>query len=466
MAYALDLENPPLDDETLHDWVWMMWGVNIPRAQVCPNHSSPFSAFAEAYFAREPVSIWKGSRGLAGKSFTLATLCNTEASVLNAQVTILGGSSSQSQRVHEVSMEAWDHHGSPKQLLNGDPIQTMTRFVGNAWIRSLTASQKSARGPHPQRLRLDEIDEMDLAILEAAQGQPMSAVRRGKRITTQTVMSSTHQYADGTMTTQLKRAAENGWPIHEWCYRESCGTDAEPAWLLPEEVERKKREIPAHMWRVEYELGEPSIEGRVFTEDDMAFMFDPNEGRKAGEAGKIIQIEKPEKSATYTTGIDWAKETDWTVVSTWRTDCSPWRRVAWCRLGRMSYEAIISIANARMQMYGGILVHDSTGIGNVISDFLTHERKYIRDVTMVGSKRVEMFNDYIAAVEQHSFKSCMIDYAHSEHKYLTLDDLFGRGHPPDSVVADALAWNGRSMRRPTVGPGSIEREGASPSVVA
>jgi hypothetical protein len=217
LAFAIDITKPPETKDDLHDYVWIMWGVNIPRAQVCPNHTAPFDAFAEAYFAEEPVTIWKGSRGLAGKSFTLAILCNTEATLLGSQVTILGGSSSQSARVHEVSVEAWEHGSAPHSILNGDPIATMTRFKGGNWIRSLTASQKSARGPHPQRLRLDEIDEMELAILEAAQGQPMSAKRRGKTVHTQTVMSSTHQYPDGTMTEQLKRAAELGWPVREWC---------------------------------------------------------------------------------------------------------------------------------------------------------------------------------------------------------------------------------------------------------
>ena len=37
----------------------------------------------------------------------------------------------------------------------------------------LTASQKSVRGPHPPSLLLDEIDEMDLEIFDAALGQPM-----------------------------------------------------------------------------------------------------------------------------------------------------------------------------------------------------------------------------------------------------------------------------------------------------
>jgi hypothetical protein len=28
----------------------------------------------------------------------------------------------------------------------------------------------------------------------------------------------------------------------------------------------------------------------------------------------------------------------------------------------------------------------------------------------------------------------------SEHKYATVDDLYGGGHPPDSIVAGAMAY--------------------------
>jgi hypothetical protein len=33
----------------------------------------------------------------------------------------------------------------------------------------------------------------------------------------------------------------------------------------------------------------------------------------------------------------------------------------------------------------------------------------------------------------------MIRYMHQEHLYCAVDDLYGRGHPPDSFVAAALA---------------------------
>ena len=42
-----------------------------------------------------------------------------------------------------------------------------------------------------------------------------------------------------------------------------------------------------------------------------------------------------------------------------------------------------------------------------------------------------------------------IDVLYTEHKYCGEDDLFGNGHPPDSVVALALAYHAlKSGRRP------------------
>ena len=86
------------------------------------------------------------------------------------------------------------------------------------------------RGPHPQRLRIDEVDEMLLAVLDAAHGQPMD--RAG--VQAQTVISSTHQHPDGTMTTVLQRAAARGWPVYQWCYRD---TLEPPGWLTQAQVD-------------------------------------------------------------------------------------------------------------------------------------------------------------------------------------------------------------------------------------
>ena len=47
-------------------------GCADPRQQVCEAHNSPFDAFSDAYFAKEPNwALWYGSRG-TGKSYMLA----------------------------------------------------------------------------------------------------------------------------------------------------------------------------------------------------------------------------------------------------------------------------------------------------------------------------------------------------------------------------------------------------------
>lgn len=451
---SLILGRLPQDDDELWHYIRVVWGVTIPRIPICREHTSPFHALADAYFGRSPVSIWKASRGFGGKSTLMGTLCAVEAATLGAQVTVLGGSAAQSQRVHEVTHELWYHPYSPKGLLEGDPTKFTTRLKNGAWIIALMASQKSVRGPHPQRLRLDEVDEMELELFEAAQGQPMDA--RGLK--SQTVVSSTHQYPDGTMTELLKRANEKGWPVFEWCWRESMGTEEAPGWLSADMVERKKMEVSQRMWEVEYDLQEPSFDGRAIDTQYVERMFDYELGTFIGDLDEYITVEEPMPGATYITGVDWAKEKDFTIIRTFRTDVSPWMEVAFLRTGRKPWTEMVGDLNRRLEKYGGMCIHDATGIGNVVDDLIEYDRAKIKATVLRGRERETVFTEYIAGIEQHGMTCPRVQFCYSEHKYVTQKDLFGSGHPPDSFIAGALAW---SLRKRThkinVRPGSITR---------
>ena len=168
---------------------------------------------------RSRVAVWKASRGFGGKSTLLAVLALTEAVTLQADITILGGSAQQSERVLEAMTQMWHSPGAPSHLLAGPLAMRKTRFVWGNTITALPASQTAVRGPHPQRLRIDEADEMDVSVLDAAQGQPMD--RAG--VQAQTVISSTHQHPDGTMTAVLQRAAAQDWPVHQWAAASASG---------------------------------------------------------------------------------------------------------------------------------------------------------------------------------------------------------------------------------------------------
>ena len=64
-------------------------------------------------------------------------------------------------------------------------------------------------------------------------------------------------------------------------------------------------------------------------------------------------------------------------------------------------------------------------------------------------QRRDLFISYIAALERHELKLPRLDPFYREHKYCRVDDLFGKGHPPDTVVAMALAYHAfRTGRQP------------------
>jgi len=454
---AHDFKLPITNEEYLKKFILLAFGVKVPDVQVCPNHSTPWRAFCDSYFCRSPVSVWKASRGFGGKSFLLALLGLTEAITLKADVNILGGSGEQANRVHEYMRRFWDYRGAPKNLLASDPSRRETSLTWGNSIRTLMASQASVRGPHPQKLRVDENDEVDIAILDAALGQPM-----GKSgIEAQTTLSSTHQYADGTMTEVLRRAREKGWAVHEWCWRESL----EPhGWLLASEVERKRLEVTAAMWAVEYDLQEPSPESRAIQPQAVAAMFRKELGEYDGYDGEYIEAESPVvvcqkcsheveidnapedgccrecngvmEAAKYATGADWARKRDWTVIVTARIDVTPKRIVAFERMNRRPWPAMIGRLDARLQRYpNSRAAHDATGLGDVVSGYLTSGAK---GVVMVGRARSDMLTNYIGSVERGEYVSPLIRFMESEHRYASVDDVYGSGHLPDTIAATAI----------------------------
>ena len=494
----------PRDDDELWLLVRDLLGIEISRASVCPDHHAPFTAFADAYFARSRVGIWKAARGLGGKSLMLTALSQIEAITLGAQVNLLGGSGEQSERVlaymngEELEGHFWDHPGAPVHLIRGGfergLLKRRTNLTNGGRLQALLASQRSVRGPHPQRLRLDEIDEMNLKIFKAALGQTMS--RRG--VEGQTVGSSTHHNDDGTMSYALEQATEKGWKVYEWCFRENL--EEHGGWLTADEVGKKRQEMPTTSWLVEVELQEPNPEGRAIDTQSVNAMFRKGLGSYEGEANEDIEIEPPlegpvfapvcpdEKEARgcghvfedygqpagfrwdpergiltpellrcpvcdrardpglyeealYVTGTDWAKSVDWTIIETWRVDVWPMRLVAFLRIARMSWPKMVSRHDERLRRYPGMGAHDATGIGDVINDYLEEASN---GITLSGKVRATILTDYTLAIESGKLEAPFIRYMHREHKFAKTEDLWasrsGSGHLPDTVCAGALAY--------------------------
>jgi hypothetical protein len=444
-AFALD--RLPEDDEELYWLVQALWGVVIPRNNVCPDHIAPFEVFADAYFNRgQSITLWHGSRGLSGKSFMLSILGLTKAFLLGTDVNLLGGSLAQSTNIHEHMRMAMENSNAPKYMIETES-QTLIKLSNGARIRPLTASQKTVRGPHPPFLLLDEIDEMDINILDAALGQPMPQRNYlGDVVPPYTVLCSTWQNPEGTFTDVRRRFEERGLPIKTWCYRES----ANPidGWLSQETIEAKKQEISKEMWRVEYELGEPSIGNRAFDSDAVEKTF-------AGDFNPIYEktqkdyeeyvFESPKKDNQYVVGADWAKEQDYTVITVFNVSHTPITLAYFLKLNRRPYPYMVGRFNEAINEYNAQGLHDRTGLGNVVNDYLDVRAN---GFTMTGEKRDALLSEYVSGLERGDFLFPKLPSMYLSHKYCRVGDLYSRTqeyHLPDDVCSAALAY--RASRR-------------------
>ena len=571
----------PSNKFQLQQWLDLFFGLKVPSTSVCPGHSAPLDAAWASYSASSPVVVWKASRGLGGKTTLLGTLALLEL-LDGANVNVLGGSAKQSQRVHEIERRSWNRNiyrdgkvfSSPlKSFLSGEPTSYITRTKFGNELTSLTASPNSVRGPHPQRLRMDEVDEMRIDIFDAAMGQAMSEEsHHGIIIKAQTTLSSTHQHPDGVMTEVLKRAKDRDWPVFEWClsggtriytpegykflvdvqigdevltykdggitvgevtdvwssgYQETCilkttqgevrctpehrfllasgewrrasligkgdvlkyvspkgklltvtVLSVEPGliievfdltvngtqnfiaeglvahncyrethvdndgWLTEDEKEDKRNTVNEVMWSTEYELQEPSTEGRALSSNALLFTFKESIGELKDRLGAYYEFEPPSDTGAYSTGVDWARDKDFTVIITVRFDVSPKRIVAYERAQHEPYPSLISRAQRQRDRYGSqYSAHDATGIGAVITDYLEGEW-----IDFKVHSRAQVFGDFLIALEEEQLESPKIDSVYDDFKYCRLTDLYGTGHPPDSMFAAALAWTGVTGR--------------------
>ena len=453
LAGVADHTTAPQTPDDHADWLLEHLGIQLPRRACRPEHTAPWDAFCEAYFARSPdgtaapLVVWKGSRGFAGKSYTLAALGLTEAATLGAEVRVLGGSADQSENVVRYT-DNWVSRPAMATYLSGGGqnreagvTRSRIRLVGGGMMDALAASTRAVRGPHPSRLKVDEADELDVRILDAALGQTMA--RPG--IPAQTVISSTHHYPDGTMTELLRRAKDRGWPVREWCWRCTlAGPDNPGGWLDQAEVDRKRKEVPAVMWDTEFDLQEPAPESRAFMTIAIEAMFNPSLGLFRGAPSEYIEIEAPVDGGRYSTGADWAKERDWTVIWTFRYDVRPARLVAYERIARRPWPSMVERFDERVRRFPGRAYYDGTGIGNVVRDLLTVNAT---PVILVGRARSDMLTAYMAGVEDGQTQAPRIDHCYGEHRFASVDDLFGSGHLPDSICAGALAWIGAAPKK-------------------
>lgn len=393
-------------------------------------------------------------------SLTLSTLGLTFAYLRGADITILGGSMAQSTNVFEYMKRAMDYKNVPDDM-TVDQTATRVQLTNKGRVRPLPASQRNIRGPHPSVLLMDEVDEMELAIYDGALGQPMPQPNYlGEIVDTYTVMSSTWQYSDGTLTEIFRRAETNGDVTYRWCFLES----ANPidGWLSSRTIEEKRRSISKQMWETEYELNEPSIGNRAFDTAavDRAFClpFAPIASKEAKDFDEYTFVE-PVRGATYVAGADWGRERDYTAIMVGRVDVVPHELVYYMRVNRRPYPEMIGYFNKAINRYGARAAHDATGLGNVVNDYTdVRAERFI----MTGEKRSGMLSAYVSDIENGKWIFPKIKKLYEEMKFAQVGDLYSSAstfHLPDTVCAGGLMNRMADRAGGMVAPESIKRDG-------
>lgn len=178
-----------------------------------PQHVPPFRFFADVLLGRTLDFIcWANRSG--SKSYLAGLLTWFHSyTIPGLNTTILGGSLDQSEKVYDAMNSCWALTGLQDQYLVGEPTRRITRWKDGSKVKILPASQKSTRGPHPHRLLMDEVDEMDEEVYAAALSQPQSS----HGITASLGKLSTNHHFGGIMDQALVQAEEHGIPIYRWC---------------------------------------------------------------------------------------------------------------------------------------------------------------------------------------------------------------------------------------------------------
>jgi hypothetical protein len=276
---ACGFENP----EELLDFVEVFWGVRIPKARVCLEHTPPAEYIAAAFFEEVLDCVcWANRSG--GKTFNGALVTWLDSVFKEGcETKILGGSGEQSLRMYEHMKGFITPPFQP--LVEGEALRTRTHLVNGSNIQIFTASTKSVRGPHPQKLKLDEVDEFEDRIYEAALLIPKSA--RGIRAGVQ-IYSTMHK-AYGLMNRVVTEAAESGYRVFKWCVfdvMERCvGRDCDTCELWEdcegraqqadgfypiEDAISARRKVSRETWESEMLCQMPSQEGLIYKEFDLS----------------------------------------------------------------------------------------------------------------------------------------------------------------------------------------------------
>ncbi len=228
LDYWLELDDhgnfmhPPSDDDELHEFIEIAFGVTIPRAVVEPGHSSPFQFVADCYFERCKNALAFASRN-GGKTINVAVLNMLDMLFKpSCEIASAGAVKDQAKKCYKyfqqflgmdwfLNLKERFKQTTGRRFIKKE-IQEETVFGNGANQQILTATEKGLRSPHPHKARLDEVDEIEWNILQTG----LSMARTSGGIRGQNIFTSTRQHTHGSMQKLLDKSRDGSIKVYEW----------------------------------------------------------------------------------------------------------------------------------------------------------------------------------------------------------------------------------------------------------
>ena len=206
------LSNGITTDDELHAIIRIFLGYNVARVSQCDNHVAPFSFIADQYFERHNDVIGFANR-TGGKTLNVAILNVIEA-IFKGNLEILSAGAVQEQAKRGYTYFSDMMTGNPQMAMQVISMnQQMTLLSNQAKVGIIMATWAGFNSPHPQKLRVDEIEMVAWRVLMQGLSMPISNDHWQQG----TCLTSTRKVMSGTMQHMLDEADTRGFKVYNWC---------------------------------------------------------------------------------------------------------------------------------------------------------------------------------------------------------------------------------------------------------
>ena len=206
------LHNGIHDDDELHAFIKLGFGIDIPRTRFCEHHVAPFEWLSDNFFERVEKSIGFGNR-TGGKTTILSIVEFLDFIFKRRSSTTAAGSVREQAKTNYKYVKAYCNKPWFKRYIEGKPLQSYISSKHGSSLSIITASLDGFNSPHPTLSVVDEVELIEWELLQEAFSMSMSQYG----IEGRDILASTRKKASGTMDKLLKEAKVRGFKIYPWC---------------------------------------------------------------------------------------------------------------------------------------------------------------------------------------------------------------------------------------------------------